>query len=274
MVKLAIISEGKTEIEFIQKIQGIKDIKITGIASPAKENEHLYNTDELLDQSEAVYLESLKTPSTETLKSFLRKSTHIFLKEPFISSLSSIRQLGNFQQEAGSIIQIYNPFFFHSDVLRMKDKLETPLLLDVEVTVKDKSELEQELLKTLLFIAGTEKSDFRKLEVFGLQGDKQALINLHFQFVSGSIAQIKLYTQKSNRANCRINIYQKESDPLQLELQTSADLCEKSEQNALKQFAKAIKTQEGNLITLTELLQALGALEEIKEKLKYPNIQI
>lgn len=275
MIKIGIISNSCSEIEFVQEIQKLKEFKITGLLNALTDIKgQPYSLGELLDSSEALYIDKLEVPGTESLKSFLRKSTHIFLKNPFISSLSSIRQLASFQQEAGSIIQIYNPYVFHPEILSMKDKLETPLFLDMELTIDTETKLEQELLKTLLLFSGTEKSDFRKLEVFGLQGKEQSLLNLHIQFVSGSIAQLKVYTQKDNPRSCRINIYQKESAPVQLQIKSTFSIDEKSKQNALNHFMKGINDQDATLLSLNELDQSITALQEIKEKLKYPNIQL
>ncbi len=275
MIKIGIISNSHSEIEFVKEIQKLKEFKVTGTFNNLeKEKEQLYSLEELVDTSEALYIEKLDEPAGETIKSFLRRSTHIFLRNPFISSLSSIRQLASFQQEAGSIIQIYNAGIFHSEILKLKDKLETPLLLDLELTIDDENNLKQEILNTLLFLIGMEKSDFRKLEVFGLQGDKQSFINLHIHFVSGSVAHLKIYTNKNTRQNFRLNIYQKESAPTLLQIKSTIHKKEKPEQNALKHFLKAIKDQDSILLSLNELYQGLNALQEIEEKLKYPNIQL
>ncbi len=275
MIKIGIISKSQSEIEFIKEIQKLKEFKITGIYNPStEEKEQHYDLDELLNTSEALYIDNIEEPKIETLKSFLRKSSHIFIRNPFISGLSSIRQLASFQQEAGSVIQIYTPYMFHSEILNLNNKLETPLLLDMEVTIDSNTKLEQELLKTLLFLAGIEKSDFRKLEVFGLKGEQQTLINLHIQFVSGSIAQLKIRTSSVNSESCKIHIYQKESAPTKIETKPISDQKEKSEQNALRHFIKGINKQDSILLSLNELQQALSVLQEIKEKLKYPNIKL
>jgi hypothetical protein len=47
-----------------------------------------------------------------------------------------------------------------------------------------------------------------------------------------------------------------------------------SEQTALNHFACAINQKDGFLLSLNELLQAVTATNEIKAKLKFPNIHI
>ncbi len=276
MINIGILSNKQSCIETIKIIQDLDGFKISGIQSKVKQDSEVQSSaiEELIDSSEAVYIDGLADPEVETLKSILRKSTHVFLKEPFFSSPSGISKLIDFQQEAGSVIQIFNPCLFFPEIVRMKGNLDLPLLIDMEVVVQELNDLETELLNTLLFLIGSEGSGFRKIEVFGLQGKDQLLINLHLQFISGSIAQLKLFTSKKLSGKCKLGIYQRESAPISLEL----DIFDKknliSEQTALAHFALAIEQNKGNLLSLNELAQAVTAVQEIKDKLKFPNVHI
>ena len=275
MIKLGILAGSDPEVELVEEIQQLKIFKVTGVLRPGEDkNEEKCAINDLLDFSDSLYVDELEEPKIESLKSFLRRSNHVFLKKPFFSSLSGIRQLISFQQEAGSVIQLFNPCLFHPEILKLRTKLETPLLIDMEITIADETTLEQELLNMLIFLSGAEKSDFRKLEVFGLQGTKHSLINLHIQFVSGSIGQLKIFTNKDKPGNCKIHIHQKESPPISLEMPAVEEKGKKAEMQALKNFAKGIRQKDCMLVSLNELFQAVSALLEIKEKLKYPNIKL
>ena len=274
MIKIGILTNCQSELELVDEIQQVKDFKVSGVVSRSDGGDNGNQAlDELLDATDALYVDKLVGSEIESLKSYLRRSEHVFLKKPFVSSLSGIRQLISFQQEAGSVIQIFNACLFHQDILKLNGKLESPMLIDMEITIDEESKLEGELLNTLLFLCGTEKSDFRKIEVFGLQGTKHSLINLHIQFVSGSIGQLKIFTNKQKPGNCKIHIHQKDSKPICFDMSSGAK-GKKSEQNALKQFAREIKNNTGMVVSLNELFQAVSALQEIKEKLKYPNIKL
>lgn len=275
MIKIGVIAQVESEDELVQDFKRLKDFKISSSSGGnVEETAETAGDMELIHSSDAIYVDQLKVPEVEALKSYLRLSKDVFIKKPFVTSLRGIQQLINFQQEANCIVQLYSPCLFHPAILKVKEDLEAPLLFDMEIVLEDEKELEMELLKTLLFLSGIAKSDFRKIEVFGLKGEKQSLINLHVQYISGSIGQLKVFTTKNRPACCKLDIHQKESAPISVEIKTDSKEERDSKINALSHFANAINQKGAIILSLTDLHQAIRALIEVKEKLKYPNIQL
>ncbi|MGQ8338721.1 hypothetical protein ACUNWD_19340 [Sunxiuqinia sp. A32] len=274
MIRIGILNKSQIGVEYIQKIQQFKEFKISGSLNPEECEKSQYAKESLLENSEAVYIAHNGTLEKDFLKMILRKSKNIFLQQAFFSKLTDIKELISLQQEAECIVQINNPYLFTSDVLKISSTLEKPQLTEISINLEEKGKLEFELLNVLLYLSKTDNSGYRKIDVFALQGEKHFLLNLHMQFISGSVAQLNIYMGEKSKSSCKVSIFQKDKVPVNIEITNSETQVSASEKNSLKEFIKSHKNKDATTLSLNDLHLALSALHEIKEKLKYPNISL
>lgn len=270
MIRIGILSEDNASTEAIKLIQQFEDFKITRVARVIDDKstkDHQYTTEELVNNSDASYIQVIN-PSVDLIQMGIKKSNHLFLRNVPNLTLTEIKQLSNLQDEAGKIIQFFNPYVFLTDNLKLQEQLKSPKLINIRLPLLS-DQVEAQLVDLILFLTIAEKSEFKKIDVLGFQGKKNSsLINIRIVFSTGSIAQIHLHKMSSPNQSL-IEVFQKDEKYVSLQAHQSQHEILKTEQNALRNFIKAIQQKPSISISLNELEQTLFILNEIKEKLKY-----
>lgn len=271
MIRIGILSGDNSSTESIKLIQQFKDFKITGIAQntdiqDAKTQQ--YTIEDLVSNSDATYFNIANLP-LELIQMGIKKSNHLFLKKLPDIQLSEIRLLNNLVSEAGSNILLFNPFLFQTEILGIQNHLKTPHLINMRLPLKN-TELENQLLDSLLFLISTERSECKKVDVFAFKGaQRSSLIHIHLLFSNGCMAQIHLgESVKTNQAN--VEIFQKDNKYTTLPInQNKQHEVKDIEKNALDLFIRAILNKPTISVSLSELELTIILLDEIKKKLNY-----
>ncbi len=274
MIKIGILNNSPYAADSIMKIQQLADFEVSGIFNQVEYTKSPFALESLLENSSAIYFDQNNAPGYELLKMIIRRSCHIFFQQPFQIKTTELKELVSLQQEAESVIQINNPFLFDREMLKIYDKLESPRLTEVNISVDSKEKIEAELLNVLLFLIKTDPGGLRKIDVFALQGERHLVINLHIHFSSGSVSQLTFNAGEEVEQVNHFFFYTKNHAPIGFKVQPSKKMNDKNELNALGEFANKTMEKEAIILSLSDLQLATLAMQEINEKLKYPEIRL
>ncbi len=271
MIRMGILSDSDTGAKSTQLIQQFKELKISGLSVDTEKQGENYSqsVSEMISNTDGIYLNLPSTPP-DLLKTAIRRSNHIFTRNmPHLSS-QELKELINLEDEAGCVTQIFNPYIFLSENLKLFNQLKTPCLINVRLTAEPEMPVEDQLINVILYLVMIDKSGFKRLEVLTLEGeDHSFVLDVRITFSSGSIARL-IFSSQFFKDQSIVEIFQKGEPIISFQL---APLSEgkklASEQNAIKQFIKAIRKKPAVLISLNEYLEAKLILVELKEKLKY-----
>jgi hypothetical protein len=270
MIRIGILSDDHSNAGSIKLIQQFTDFKITGIAHGPNIQDVTpcqYSLEDLLANSDAAYIDTDK-PSFGLIEMAIKNSNHLFLKQIPAVALAEIKQLTNLQHEAATIIHLFNPYIFLPQNLKIPDQLRKTRLINIRLPLLV-SELETQLLDLLLFLMVSEKNELKKIDVFAFEGENESsLINIRLVFSTGTIAQIHL-GEILKQSQSLIEIFQKDEKYISLQAHQPQNEILKIEQNALRNFMKAIQLKPAISISLNELEKTIFAMNEIREKLKY-----
>lgn len=268
MIRIGILSGDNSSTESIKLIQQFRDFKITGIAqnddSQNIKNQQ-YTIEDLASNSDATYFNIENLP-IELIQMGIKKSNHLFLKKLPDIQLNEIRLLNNLVSEAGSNILLYNPFLFQTEILGFQNHLKTPHLINMRLPLKN-TELENQLLDSLLFLISTEHCECKKVDVFAFKGvQRSSLIHIHLLFSNGCLAQIHLGESfKPDQAS--LEVFQKDNKYTSLPIKQPVG--KDIEKNALDQFIRAILNKPAISVSLNELEPTVILVDEIKKKLNH-----
>lgn len=271
MIKMGILSTGNLRSRSIELIQDFNELKITNLSFDADANDQkaiMYNAEDIIDTSDGIYID-IPNPSFDLLKLIIKNSSHIFSHSFPDLTTDETKELINLEKEAGCISHFFNPSIFESETLKLFKQFDHPGLINIRLKPIQNSDLEKQLLNVLLYIVLLDKSEIKKIDLFSVEdNDLSFILDIQFNFSSGSVARLMISPQLKNDLSS-IEIFQRNQPVKELELKLPDEKSIlASEQNAIKQFIKAIKNQPSIMITLTELLQAKKILAEIKGKLK------
>ena len=270
MIKMGILSANHSRSKSIELIQEFKELKITDLSLDIdvhNDNSILYSAESMIDTSDGIYLD-IPAPGAKLLKMIIRSSNHIFSRTTPKLCIQEIKELINLEREAGCITQIFNPYIFLHQNMKIYGQISAPHLINASISSMPGIDIEEQLTNTFLYLSLLDKSEFKKLDILSIEGDDQSFVlDIRITFSSASVARILFSSQFENNLST-VDIFQKNQPIKSFQL---APLSEEkhlsSEQNAIKQFIKATKKQSSVTISLNELLKAKQILEEIKEKL-------
>ena len=270
MIKMGILSANHSRSKSIELIQEFKELKITDLALDIdvhNENSILYSAESMTDTSDGIYLD-IPAPGSKLLKMIIRSSNHIFSRTIPKLCIQEIKELINLEREADCITQIFNPYIFLNENMKIYGQISAPLLINVSTSTMPEADLEDQLTNTFLYLSLLDKSELKKLDIFSIEGkDKSFVLDIRITFSSASVARILFSSQFENNLST-VDLFSKDQPIRSFQVAPlGEDKHLLSEQNAIKQFIKATKKQSAVTISLTELLKAKQILEEIKEKL-------
>lgn len=270
MIRTGILSDNYSGSGPVPLISLFKEFRITSTIFEMENSNSEYSAqiEEVMQSSDFIYVD-LPEFSAEQAKIAYRNSKHIFFRRIPSLTIEEAGELINLENEAGCITQIFHPHLFVPGNLSLFRHLQIPLLMNIRLRSNPVVGLDYQLRSMILILVFLDKSSLRKLDVTTLEGeDHSYVLDIRLSYASGSIARLILSTHFQEDQSV-LELFQISRPILSLPvspLHPSLELL--SEQQALKEFIKAVKFQPALLISLNEFLQAQLIMQKIYEKLK------
>ena len=278
MIKLGIFGDHTTNPELLDQLKMIPEVEIIGLyfsgnAGVPEGFPVLSSPIGLMDVSDAILILSDKSISNDLVKLILRKSKHVYLKSVPSLHIREIKELIDLEKEAGIVTFIYNPFNYNPYFDPFTKKYDKPFLINLRTCFEGeviKSSHEMLLLVTAL--NRLVQSNYKKLEVFGLQNERtQLVINLRIEYNNGCVINLTV-SQEKIPGFCEI--FQK-SERIQFDIQTSLYIEYphlNQEYTAISNFIRLIQNRDKKANSFDSLLNGVQIVHEIKEHLRFNGI--
>ncbi len=278
MIKLGIFGDHTTNPELLAQLKMMPEVEIIGLYFSGNATDPdgfpvFSSPIGLMDVSDAILILSDKSISNDLVKLILRKSKHVYLKSVPSLHIREIKELIDLEKEAGIVTFIYNPFNYNPYFDPFSKKYEKPFLINLRTCFEGaviKSSHEMLLLVTAL--NRLVQSNYKKLEVFGLQeANNQLVINLRIEYNNGCVINLTV-SQEKIPGFCEI--FQK-SERIQFDIQTSLYVQYphlNQEYAAISNFIRLIQNRDKKSNSFDSLLNGVQIVHEIKEHLRFNGI--
>jgi hypothetical protein len=270
MIRTAILSDNRSGSESVQLISLIKELKLTSVSFDVENPNGKFSAaeEEVVHSSDIIYVD-LPVFSAEQIKLAFRSSTHVFFRRIPSLTIDETIELINLENEAGCVTQIFHPLLFLPENLSLFQHLQIPLLMNIRLKANPVMDLDAQLRLIFLILALLDKSSLKKLDVNTLEGDNHSyVLDIRLAYSSGSIARLILSTH-FRKDQSVLELFQISKPIISLPVYPpDQSLQPLSEQQAIKEFIKAVKGQPAVLLSLNEFLQARQIMQKIYEKLK------
>lgn len=270
MIRTGILSDKHSGSEPVQLLSLFKELKVTSVLFDCENSTIGYSSgiEEVIQSADIIYLD-LPVLSAEQIKMAYRSSKHIFFRRMPQLTIDETSELINLESEAGCITQIFHPHLFLPGNLSLFRHLQIPLLVNIRLWSNPVLELSNQLRSVFLILALLDKSSLKKLDVNTLEGDHHSyVLDIRLSYSSGSVARI-IFSTHFQEDQSVLELFQISRPIISLPVHPlNQNLQGLSEQEALKEFLKAVTFQPALLISLNEYLQAQLIMQKIHEKLK------
>jgi hypothetical protein len=278
MIKLGIFGDQTTNPELLDQLKMIPEVEIIGLyfsgnASIPDGFPVLSSPIGLMDVSDAILILSDKSISNDLVKLILRKSKHIYLKSVPSLHIREIKELIDLEKEAGIVTFIYNPFNYNPYFDPFTKRYDKPFLINLRTCFEgDVIKASHEMLLLVTALNRLAHSNYKKLEVFGLQDESnQLVINLRIEYNNGCVINLTV-SQEKIPGFCEI--FQK-SERIQFDIQTSLYIVYphlNQEYTAISNFIRLIQNRDKKANSFDSLLNGVQIVHEIKEHLRFNGI--
>lgn len=270
MIRTGILSDKHSGSEPVQLLALFKELKVTSavFGSESTGGNESSRIDEMIQSSDILYFD-LPQLSAGQIKAAYRGSKHIFFRRMPSLSIDEVSELINLENEAGCITQIFHPLLFLPANLSLFRHLQIPLLVNIRLRPNPVIGLASQLRSMFLILVLLDKSSLKKLDVNTLEGENHSyVLDIRLSYSSGSIARLIVSTHFPEHQSV-IELFQISKPIVSLPVHSpDPSIQVSSEQEALKEFIKAVKFQPALLISLNEFLQALLIMQKVHEKLR------
>jgi hypothetical protein len=215
MLNVGLIGDIKLLEPFTQKVQKNPEIYITGKSSvgtqPKPASFRLqapeYNRIELIERSDALFINRFSLLPFSLLCEMVKKSKHIFAASYPDLSPGEISQLAKLAHEAKTVIQVANPLYYMPAVQWMVTNLKKPAYVDIQYfssEVPEKNTLLQ-LLLMLKDMAGTLPKKIGAVS-FNSAPANSIFHNVQLDYGDGSLINLN-YGKRDSSSRFEIKIY-------------------------------------------------------------------
>jgi len=274
---------GKTENfePHIRRIQKNTNINVIGKASYGTDTRlnsfHFsipeLNRIELIERADAILIDNSLPLSFSVLCDIVKKSKHIFAVEYLNLSVEEGIQLSKLTNESGSIVQIYNPFFYKPAIQWLNKNLVNPAYLDI--SYYDKESVDKNTLTSLLFMLfdATGMSP-KKVAAVSFQAGKSNswFYNVRLEYGNASVVNIN-YGSQSQQNEFKIKTYS-EGQFISLNFLNKNFLCQdnpidlsKLALNEFDIFIHSIMNKTKTMSNIEDYLSVLHIVQKINKKL-------
>jgi hypothetical protein len=226
-----------------------------------------------MDISDALLILNDKSISSDLTKLILRKSKHLYLKTIPNLDFRDIKELIGLEKEAGIVTFIYNRFIYLPFFDPFRNKFEKPLLINLRtcfegVTIKPSNEI----LLLVIALNRMVRSNFKKLEIFGLNNSgKQLILNLRIEYDNGSVINLTISHEKSP-GYCEVFDQNGQSRFEFQEPLYSAYPQLNQEYIAIGNFIQLIQNQGKKENSFDHLMNGVQIVHEIREHLRFNGV--
>jgi hypothetical protein len=278
MIKLGIFGDQSTNIQLLEKIKALSDTGIVGVnfsgnvEVPSGYQEFSGPVD-LMEISDAILILSNKSISIDLIKLMLRKSKHIYLSAIPNLNVKEIKELLDFEKEAGVVTYIYNRFNYLPFFDRPVNSFESPLLINLRTCfegtlIKPSSEL----LLLVTALNHLVKSNYKKIEIFALDESSDLLIvNLRIEYGNGSVINLTI-SQENSSGSCEIF---SKSGKSRIDFDTplySSYPQMNQEFVAIENYLGLIQNKDRKENSFENLMKGVQIMHEIREYLRFNGI--
>ena len=278
MIKLGIFGDQTTNHELLGQLNTIPEVEVAGLYfsgnAVVPDGFPMFSSPiELMDVSDALLILSDKSISNDLVKLMLRKSKHIYLKSVPGLHIREIKELIDLEKEAGIVTFIYNPFNYNPYFDPFNNKYEKPFLINLRTCFEGEViKASHEMLLLVTALNRLVQSNYKKLEVFGLQDSSSRLvINLRIEYNNGCVINLTV-SQEKIPGFCEIF---QTKERIQFEIQAPLYIQYpqlNQEYTAISNFIRLIQNGDKKANSFDSLLNGVQIVHEIKEHLRFNGI--
>lgn len=254
-------------------IQGKSSVGAKNQAAEYSFSIHEYNRVELIERSDAIFLEDSTLIPFTLIKDSIKRRKHIFFTGYPNFDEQQSKELVKLIDEAGTIVQVKNPLFFHPLVQHITKHLSHPFYLNIDITeIPEEKEPQLYWDITLLMIKlGQDLPKKVKTLGIGPIDFGYNFRNIRIEYLDSSILELNISIGVSKKFGLKAvlgnNIYEADLTTNQISDKsghvnvTSPDMIKEYES-----FFKSIIKKQAPVTGLADYLSALKTVNEISGK--------
>ncbi|VAW20385.1 hypothetical protein MNBD_BACTEROID01-2027 [hydrothermal vent metagenome] len=196
MLNIGIIGKSELLEKQIKELVDYADIRILGkssVGTKTQSSEYLYsipeyNRIELIERSDAIFLEDSSLLPFALLKDAIKRNKHIFFADYPGFSHQECSELMKLTDEAGTVVQVKNPFFFNPVIQWVNANISFPFYVEINVVKNNSEENEAFLPEILMMAVKFAKRDPKKIIPTFFKGPANlfSFQNIRFEFDDSS----------------------------------------------------------------------------------------
>lgn len=277
MLKLGIFGDQSTNPELLAQLGSLPGTNVSGVfysgnTSLPNPFPELSSPESLMDISDALLILSDKSVSSDLIRMILRKSKHLYLKTIPNMNIREVKELIDLEKEAGIITYIYNPFNYIPWLDPYQTNYEKPMLLNLRTCFEGTLlKPAQELLLLVTALNRLAQSNFKKIDVFGLENQSVLVVSLRIEYDNGSVFNLTL-SQEPCSGFCEI-IEQSSQHFYTIDQPLFVQFPQLNQENtAIAGFIQSVREPALQSNTFDNFLGGLQILQEIKTQLRFNEI--
>ncbi|MCK5856113.1 MAG: Gfo/Idh/MocA family oxidoreductase [Bacteroidales bacterium] len=232
MHRVSIIGGGETGESHIRSIQKRPYFELVGIHDFNQEERLrlqkkfqipvFHSINELIDQSDIVDIASDATPHFDIAAQALRKSCHVFIDRPLISSLPEAQKLVELAFEANVKVQIGHMERFNPSFILGLEHIDHPNYIEARRMHAFEGNNQHVVLDMMIqdidIILSITNSEIKKIQAraHSLNSEELLMVNANIIFDNGCIANLTS-SKMAQEESCNMQIFQ-EHDSLNIDL--------------------------------------------------------
>ena len=277
MIKLGIFGDQSTNHQLLEQINRLPEVEIVGLyftgnVVQATDFNMFLSPAGLMDVSDAILILTDKNISNDLVKFILRRTKPVYLQSVPNLHIKEIKELADLEKEAGVVTSIYNPFFYNPFLNPYINSYRKPFLLNL-TTCFDNA-IVKPSLELLLLVAAANRlaqSNFKKLDVFGINSVEQLVVNIRLEYDNGCLVNFTL-TQENSKGSCEV--FQKSGRTTN---EFEGSLFRQSQKvgqeiDAIGNFAQMVMGRDRKTNSFDGLMISVQIVHQINEHLRFNEI--
>lgn len=277
MLNIGLIGKAASIETLIEALKKYPDIIIQGKSSVGMKNQpseysfsvHEYNRVELIERSDAIFLEdSSLIPFTLIKDSIKRRKNIFFTGYPNFDEHQS-RELIKLVDEAGTIVQVRNPLFFHPHIQYMVKHISHPFYLNIDIVEPAEERGVQIYWDITLLLIKLGQDLPKKVKTLGIGPMETGynFRNIRIEYPDSSILELCISTGLSKKFEMKAvagnSIF--ETDLISGQMKDKSGPVNVSSPDMIKEYESFFKSIIKRQIPATGLPEYLSALKTVSE---------
>ncbi|SHF66942.1 Predicted dehydrogenase [Mariniphaga anaerophila] len=284
MLNLGLIGDIQLLDAFIQKAQKHREVHITGkssVGTPSKPGHTRYsvpefNRIELIERSDVLLINRFSLLPFDLLCDMVKKSKHFFATSyPELTS-NECNQIAKLAEEAQTIIQVTNPFYYTPAIQWLNANVKQPSLIEVS-HFSDEQPADDILVGLILMLknsAGTTPKKINAVSFRSAPADSE-INSIQMEFGNGTRVNIcygKMSTESEFRIKTFANNQFTDFDFIRNQYfcnNIPLDLSELEEKEETNDFLNSIILKKQNTTNIEDYSAVIQTVQRIKSKLDH-----